>query len=238
MCGLHWVNESSPFVCHNSLVAAEQAEMKILDKAINVERERRKQEYQAELLRQKIEADNARTQQMASEKAKLQKERQENAKRILYVKHHLSSGGGADPDALLDGFGDRCVQQRVGVVGWPAAMIDCVWLCRCVLMMMCWRCRRCASCWGWWRFWWGGGMACSDYWLCLAVPLCVDDDVLAVSPVCLMLGMVAILVMLLNGAGLMRTTVFVTAVVRMWALTDDVVTMMVGVVVVVIVMMV
>ena len=70
------------------------------------------------------------------------------------------------------------------------------------------------------------------------MPLCVDDDVLAVSPVCLMLGMVAILVMLLNGAGLMRTTVFVTAVVRMWALTDDVVTMMVGVVVVVIVMMV
>ncbi len=38
-----------------------QSEMKILDKAINVEREKRKQEYAAELLRQKIEADNART---------------------------------------------------------------------------------------------------------------------------------------------------------------------------------
>ena len=81
--------------------------MKILDKAINVEREKRKQEYHAEVLRRKIEADNARTKQMADEKAKLQKERQENAKRILYIKHHLAAGGGADPTALMDVFGDR-----------------------------------------------------------------------------------------------------------------------------------
>jgi hypothetical protein len=87
-------------------MVALQAEMKILDKAINVERERRKQEYHAETLRQKIEADNERTRLMAEEKQRLQKDRQENAKRILYVKHHLSTGGASDT-ALLEGFGDR-----------------------------------------------------------------------------------------------------------------------------------
>ena len=96
-----------------------QAEMKILDKTINVEREKRKQEYvahparllwrvphlklsaaalqhaccvfllrcryAAEVLRAKIEADAARIKAMEEEKQRMQKERQENAKRILYV---------------------------------------------------------------------------------------------------------------------------------------------------------
>ena len=47
--------------------------MKLLDKSINVEREKRKQEYAAEVLRQKIEADNARTAATAAEKARMQK---------------------------------------------------------------------------------------------------------------------------------------------------------------------
>jgi uncharacterized small protein (DUF1192 family) len=89
--------------------------MKILDKTINVEREKRKQEcvargrtlqlyspalrlthrflflrsslarYAAEVLRKKIEADAARIKAMEEERQRLQRERQENAKRILWV---------------------------------------------------------------------------------------------------------------------------------------------------------
>ena len=59
--------------CPVSTARCSQAEMKLLDKSINVEREKRKQEYAAEVLRQKIEADNARTAAMAAEKARMQK---------------------------------------------------------------------------------------------------------------------------------------------------------------------
>lgn len=41
--------------------------------------------YAAEVLRAKIEADAARIKAMEEEKQRMQKERQENAKRILYV---------------------------------------------------------------------------------------------------------------------------------------------------------
>ncbi len=77
--------------------------MKLLDKEVNVERERRRREYYAEVLQQKLQADDERAKATAEEKTKMAKQRQENAKRILYVKHHLSSNKG--DSSLLDELG-------------------------------------------------------------------------------------------------------------------------------------
>ena len=52
-----------------------QAELRLVDKAINVEREKRKNEFKVEQTRRRIEADDQRTSEMKAAKARLQQDR-------------------------------------------------------------------------------------------------------------------------------------------------------------------
>ncbi len=71
-----------------------QAELKFEDKAINLERQKRKAQYEAEILRRKIEADNQRTKDIAEAKRQLLMERQVREGKNRQGEERRGGGGG------------------------------------------------------------------------------------------------------------------------------------------------